>query len=336
VSRIGSWLVLSFRLHRWEVLASAAGTAVLAGLMLFLASQLRQLAAIEPGCPDPTAYVAGCEQFVERFSNLGDWGRRLLLVSWGAPFGMGLVLGVPLVSRELEHRTAGMAWSLSRSRTWWLAKRVFFLALVLIGLLGVVAVVSEMLAAAMLPTLTLDSDFAWHGRRGFLIVARGLVALGIGVVVGAVVGRLLPALLVAALASALVFVGLSLGMDRWNETEALATPFNIDETTGEPDRAGGLLLGLRLELPSGELVGEDVASQLGEDQMIDNDGAIYTRFDEATGQPDRSSLVGWLRDLVVPGRLYPLVRLRESAVAVGVAMVLMLLGAGVVRRRRPG
>ena len=36
-----------------------------------------------------------------------------------APILMGLFLGVPLVARELESRTAPLAWSLSRSRRRW-------------------------------------------------------------------------------------------------------------------------------------------------------------------------------------------------------------------------
>jgi hypothetical protein len=332
MSRIGSWLVLSFRLHRWEVLASAAGTAVLAALMLFLVSQLRQLAASVPGCPDPTAYVAGCEQFVERFSNLGDWGRQLLLVSWGAPFGMGLVLGVPLVSRELEHRTAGMAWALSRSRSWWLTHRVAFLAAVLVALLAVIAIASEVLAAAVLPTLQLDSDFTWYGRRGWLIVARGLASLGIGVVVGAMVGRLLPGMLAAAFASVLLFVGLSLGMDRWMETDAVLLPAmngNADSEVGERS------LGWRIELPSGEVVTYD--ELLVRSAFInvneDMDGRLYNSPD---GTLRRENFIGWSRELLVPGRLYQRIVMRESAVAGGVGLLLLLTAAAVVRWRRPG
>lgn len=332
MNRIGSWLVLYFRLHRWEVLASAAGTAVLAGLMLFLASQLRQLAASEPGCSNPTAYVAGCEQFVERFSNLGDWGRQLLYLSWGAPFGMGLVLGVPLVSRELEHRTAGLAWSLSRSRTWWLAKRVSFLALVLVALLAVLAVVSEVLAAAALPTLQLNSDFTWYGRRGWLIVARGLASLGIGVVVGAMVGRLLPSMLAAASASVLVFVGLSLGMDRWMEADAVLLPAMNANAGSE---VGERSLGWRIELPSGEVVSYD--DLLARSEFInvneDMDGRLYNSPD---GTLRRENFIGWSRELLVPGHLYQRIVMRESVVAGGVGLLLLLAAAGVVARLRPG
>ena len=67
MSRIGSWLVLSFRLQRWEVLASAAGAALLTAGMLWFAWQLRTLAVTEPGCADPTSYAPGCERFAQQF-----------------------------------------------------------------------------------------------------------------------------------------------------------------------------------------------------------------------------------------------------------------------------
>lgn len=332
MSRIGAWLALSFRMHRWEVLASAAGVAILAVAMLWFTTQLRTLAASQPGCPDPTAFVAGCEQFGQRFSDLADWGRQLLLLSWVAPFGMGVLLGVPLVAREVENRTAGMAWSLSRSRSIWLGRRVAFLALVLVALLAVVAIVSEILASALLPTLTLDSDFTWYGRRGYLIVTRGLLALAVGVLVGAVIGRLLPGILAAGFAVALVFTGLSLGMDRWLETDAILLPAMNGNAASE---VGELSLGWRIELPSGEILTPDELFSTAGFININEDmqGRAYNSPD---GRLRPENFIGWSRELLVPGRLYPQWMLRESAVAAGAGVLLLVAAAAVVGRRRPG
>jgi hypothetical protein len=183
--------------------------------------------------------------------------RSALSLSWGAPFVMGVVLGVPLVSRELEHRTAGMAWTLSRSRTIWLAGRVAFLGLVLIGLLVVVAVASEVLASALLPTASLDSDFTWYGRRGGLIVARGVASLGLSVLVGAALGRLGPGL--AAFASVLVFTALSVAMDRWVETDAvLLSALNGNAAQEVGDRS----LGTYVRLINGEVIPQGKCSRV--------------------------------------------------------------------------
>jgi hypothetical protein len=328
---LARWARLSFRLQRWEVLASIVGVTVLAGLMLWFAWQLRMLAAGEQGCADPAAYVPGCEAFVRRFQDLAGWAQGLLYLSWGAPFGMGLVLGVPIVARELEGRTAGMAWSLSRSRVRWLAGRLGFAAIVLVTLLAVVVLASGVLAAAIVPNLHLDRDFTWIGRRDGLIVARGVAALGIGVLVGAVVGRQLPGLLAAAFASVVVFSGVSFAMDRWNEALAVV----IDPYATSDGVAGGSLgLGGGVELPSGELV--SYAWIESDTQFQDETGAIYTRWDEDTSQPDPASFVGWDRVRIIPGRQYPLVLAREAAATLGLGVLVAGGAAIAVRRRRPG
>jgi hypothetical protein len=326
VSRIGSWLVLSFRLNRWEVLASAAGTALLTAAMLWFAWQMRTLAGTEAGCIDPTSYAAGCTQFAQRFYELSSRSEWLSYFSWAAPFGMGLVLGVPLVAREVEHRTAAVAWTLSRSRSWWLAKRAAFLVLVLVVLLVVVAIAAEVLAKAQMPNLHVDRDFSWYGRRGGLIVVRGLASLGVGVLLGAMLGRVLPALLVAAFASVLVFTAISLGMDRWMEGDAVAQAFDAD-------RAGGRQLGQRVLLPTGELIDYAEMQRRGLSYEAIIDARLFAK-PEDIGHPER--IIGFDRYLVVPGSLYPQIMLREAAMVGGTAVLLALAAAAVVRRRRPG
>ena len=326
MKRIGSWLVLSFRLNRWEVLASAAGVALLTGGMVWFAWQLRALAAAEPGCLDPSTYVAACEQAPQAFYELSNKAEWLSYLAWVAPFGMGLVLGVPLVSREIEQRTAGISWTLSRSRTAWLMRRVAFAAIVLVCLLLVLAIAGEVLGAAQMPTHHLDRDFAWYGRRGGLLIVRGLAALGIGVVLGAVLGRVLPALLVAAFASVLAFTAMSFGMDRWIETDAVVQATGSDQ--------GARYLGQRIELPSGEVIDYAELTRRGLSiEAIDEENRLFA---SATDVGDPEKMIGWDRIAVVPGRLYPQIVLRESAVVGGVALLLGLVGAAVVGRRRPG
>jgi hypothetical protein len=331
VTGLARWARLSFRLQRWEVLASIVGVAVLAGLMLWFAWQLRAIAATEPGCPDPLAYVPGCEALARRFQGLSDWAQGLLYLSWGAPFGMGLVLGVPIVAREVEGRTAAIAWTLSRTRARWLAGRVAFAAVVLVALLAALVPASGQLAAAIVPNLHLDRDFTWIGRRDWLIVARGIAALSFGVLAGMVVGRQLPGLLAAAFVSVLLFTGVSLAMDRWNESLAI-----IIDPYAPPDGAvdGSLGLGGGVELPSGELVSYSYVTS--EEQYQDETGAIYTRWDEATGLGDPDSFVGWDRIRIIPGRQYPLVMARDSAVTLGLGALVIGASVVAVHRRRPG
>ena len=326
MSRIGSWLILSFRLHRWEVLASAAGVAILAAAMLWFAWQLRTLAATDPSCLDPAGYAPGCTQLGQRFYELSSKAEWLSYLSWLAPFAMGLVLGVPLVSREVEHRTAAIAWTMSRSRTWWLVGRAAFLVVVMVVLLTVVAVVGEALASATMPAQHLDRDFTWYGRRGALIVVRGLASLAIGVLIGAWLGRVLPALLVAVFASVLIFSAISLGMDRWIEGDAVVQKFDAD-------RAGGRQLGERILLPKGELIDYGELQRRGLAYEVIQDDLLWAR-PEDIGHMDR--LIGYDRYLVVPGSRYPQIVLRESAVVGGAGFLLALAAILVVKRRRVG
>jgi hypothetical protein len=326
VSRIGSWLILSFRLNRWEVLASVAGVALLSAAMLFFTWQLRTLAAANPQCLDPMTYVASCELSPQAFYELSSKAEWLSYLAWVAPFGMGLLLGVPLVSREVEQKTAGVAWTLSRSRTTWLVRRAAFLILVLVVLLVVVAVMGEILAAAEMPTRHLDRDFAWYGRRGGLIVVRGLASFGIGVLVGTWLGRVMPALLVGIAATVLIFSGISLGMDRWLEGDAIVTAY------GSPDE-GGRYMGQRVLLPNGELIDYGELNRRGLSVEAIQDDLMYAK-PEDIGHPER--VIGRDRQLLVPGKLYSQVVVREAGVVGGAAALLALAATWLVRRRRPG
>ena len=328
MTAVGRWLNLSYRLQRWEVLAAVTGTILLLGVSLWWSRELHTLTDAYPRCRGLAVGAAECEPFYLQFQGIAKWGQLALHASWAAPFGMGLVLGVPLVSREIEHGTAAMAWTLSRSREQWLGTRVAFAVVLLIVLLAGIAAVSELLASALSPAQQLASDFTWYGQRGPLIVARGLAALALGAGVGAVIGRALPGLLLAGFASALLFTAISLGMDRWNGSEAVALPYGVET---EP---GVLQLGRQVVLSNGDVVGDAYLASL-ENILIDGDGSVYARFDPATGLPDRSSLVGRYRQLVLPGARYPEIIARESAVAVGSALLLLVGTIGIVRRRRP-
>lgn len=340
----GAWLRLSFRLQRWEVLASALGVMLLAAMMLWFAWQLNALAAGAPNCntlgevvlqvvPAPTA---ACDAFFQRFYETSSWADNLLRLSQGAPFVVGVLLGVPIVAGEVESRTAAIAWTLSRSRVRWLARRVAFTALVVVGLLAVVAVVSEVLAGAIgrlelgqvVPDAKMGSDFRWYGQRGGLIVVRGLAALGIGLTVGMLVGRVLPGLLVAAFASVLVFAAVSLGMDRLNRTDAILQAGSVDPT-------GALFFGQRVELATGEVVTWEEMQRREPTVII---GAVSGEhgalFASELDLDDPSKVLGWDRALVVPGRFYPTVVLRESAVLGGAILLIGGLATWSLGRRR--
>ena len=326
MSRLTTWLRLSFALHRWELLVVTAGSALLAAAMLWIAGQATMLADLDPSCFTGDAGGA-CQPLQAHFSELAALSRQLILGSFAAPFGIGLILGVPIVAREIDHDTASLGWTLSRSRARWLLPRVLFAALVVAGLLGMLAVASDVMAQAIQPGSQMAADFTWYGRRGGLLVMRGLLALGIGLAVGAILGRQLPALLVGIAASVLLFTGVSLGMDRWFEADAVVAPF------GDAMPAGALVLDQRLELPDGRVATWSELDPAGQRNIaIENDGMVYASIDE---NGIASDPIGRMVTFLVPGSRYPTFVLRESAVLAGGSLAIGVLSFVVVRRRRP-
>lgn len=317
---------LSIALQRWELALITAGSIGLAVVMVIVGNQAQAIAAAHPGCLDPNTFRAGCEAAMKEFDQVTDLGSKLLYFSYGAPFGMGLLLGVPLVAREIDHGTASIAWTLSRSRIRWLSWRLAFVAIAVAVLLALLGVTSERLAQALQPSLHLDADFTWYGRRGWLLIVRGLLALGIGLALGALIGRQLPALLVAILVSVAVFTAVSLGMDRWLESASVPTPFGVEVP-------GGMQLGERIALPDGRLVRfADLDPDQGYNIAIGPDGRVYASAD-ANGV--LSDPRGQVVDLIVPGSAYPTFVLRESALLGALALGSAAATAFVVRRRRP-
>lgn len=131
----------------------------------------------------------------------GDFERTfnvlLSIVGWFnvIPLVIGVFVGAPLVSRELERGTFRLAWTQSVTRTRWLAVKFAAVALI--------AVVFGVVMAAMLtwwrqPFDVISSPFATAGFdvEGLMPGVYALFALALGVAAGVVVRRVLPAMAV--------------------------------------------------------------------------------------------------------------------------------------------
>jgi hypothetical protein len=321
------WARVSFRIQRWEVLAAAAGALLAVGGLLWLAWQLSSLAAAAPDC-DFAMLGPGCEAISGPFLDLARLTNRAMAAAGLVPLGIGLILGVPIVAREVEQGTASIAWSLGRSRGSWLLRRLGFAAVVAIGLLVVVAIAAELLAAAALPAGSPSADFSWYGQRGELLLVRGLAALGIGLVLGAIIGRALAALLVAGLVALLAFGAFSIVMDRWLEAEAEIVTMHASVQWP----SGYRYLDTRTLTPDGELLSwEEMQARGLRVQLIDEAGEQFAS--EADMRAGNS--LGLDVQLLIPGERYREIVLRESAILGAVTFVLVVGAAAVVARRRP-
>jgi hypothetical protein len=336
-----AWARLSYRQQRWELLLVALGVAGVVAGMVWFATTLGAMRAAFPDCltgvggSNVSVSVgpeAACQAVLNDYYGAEDFASTLLNLAWAAPFGMGVILGAPLVAREIDGGTAQLAWSLSLSRVGWLLRRIAFIAIFGLVLLALLAVTSEVLAAAILPDRTLGEDFVWFGRRGLPVVARGVGAIMIGVLVGAFIGRVLPAVLASAVIIGLVFTGLSLGHDQWNRAEAILQPMYA--SAGDPMQFDMAALDIQfgIEMANGTFMTYPEAFDSGlTPNFTDERGRVYaSEADLRSGD-----FIGHDARLTIPGGRYPELVVRDSIIAVLVGLAALSVTAMVVTRRRP-
>ena len=308
---------LAWRLQRFEIAVLIGLCLLLAVVSVFVAWQLEATTADMLACyqtaPDPTFPNWPCRWSV-------DWGNALLApgpfmiaASSVAPFAIGLFLGAPLVAREIEKRTAPIAWSLSLSRRRWLAGRVVPLVIVIGVALLILGQASDALQAVQYPN---GRGFADYGSRGPLIAARGLAVFAIGVVVGLKVGRVLPAILVTGL----VTVGLLGGVEFWRSqlmrSEAVWIPAE--------DELGQINM-----IYDSAFVDDATGERLSFDEVANRFPDLFGRM--GSGLPPGMSQVY----LATPPAAYPRFVARESGVLIGVAIVAGATATLLVTSRRP-
>jgi ABC-type transport system involved in multi-copper enzyme maturation permease subunit len=328
---LGAWLRISYRQQRWELIFVVAGIGLATVAMLWAAGQVEATRSLREDCLSTATIQEACNGRVSRAWDAFNRGQSLLGVTFLMPFAVALILGTPLVAREIEGGTAPLAWSLSRSRVSWLLRRVAFVALVVVILLGGLAIASDRLAAAMYPERNLAQDFDWYGQRGWLIVARGLGVLGLCVLSGAMLGRVLPAILAAAiLAGASAFAIGSLN-HAWLKSEAVV--MRMDPQSGLDDQ-GALFVNGGLQLVDGtaltwdEIYYQGIIADISDEE---GSGAHYaSEADLRAGKP-----MGYDAAWVIPGRRYPEIVARESAEVGGAGLLALAVTALVVTRRRP-
>jgi hypothetical protein len=308
-------LRLAWRLQHWEFAFVVIGGLGLAAMAFWQAFDMRSMLT---GCGTPSAAPA-C-QFVYPFQNTN--GNAVLLTQMViglAPFVAGLLLGVPIVAREIEHRTALLAWPLAGSRLRWLVLRSAPALIIGLVVMVVLAVAADQMAQAYLPKS--DLGFLNHDSRSVPLVMRAVVVLPLGVALGALIGRVLPALVMGIALCVGLSVGLGLALDHWLPSQVLT----------EHEAPGGLtnpvVTDVRYRMPSGEII----SAQEGETIV----SAAYDAAAEAgEPEPDPATLPQEVYTGISAARHGEVV-LRESLALGALAIGLFGLAAFVVRRRRP-
>jgi hypothetical protein len=306
-----NWLRLAWRLQPVVLAFCAVGCLGLASVAMWLATDMRSIIA---DCGTASATQA-CDVI---YAFQSTHGPAVSMVQAGmglAQYGVPLVLGVALITPEIEHRTAMISWPMAGSRVRWLRWRALPVLLIGASLIGVMAVAAELLARSYLPHS--DIGFANHGLRGVSMLARAGLVFVAAVATGAVIGRLLLALLVGVTLSVGLASGLDAALPHWVASAELAPSDSV--------LAGAFPLntGFEYRAPDGGPISDaEVEAMLQ---------AAYEEF----GDEANPALLPQDVFFGVAAWRYPEVLIRESAVLGAATLVAGTLGVITLQRRRP-
>jgi hypothetical protein len=302
---------LTYRINRFEIRAIVLATLLSVGVSALVVAWLAQSGYTtcrgdEFGNVDPRCL---------NMSTLGEWVLRIdrlsLTLVTVFPFVAGLLLGTPLVARELDRGTARLAWSLGPSRLRWYVQRIAPV-LVVLGIAAMaIGIVADRLLAAMVTDTDLANSFEGFHGRGVLIATSALLVGSTAVAVGAVFGKPMQTLLLSLVLSGVLLAAVS-EIDR----KVLMPGETVVDASGSySDR--NLYLDYRFQLPDGSLATWE--------ELV----AANPSFNE-TGPPYPNVA------LIIPGERYRSVEAREAIVELGIAALMLVAGGVVVMRRRPG
>ena len=263
-------------------------------------------ASLDPAC------IALQHDIAEYQSLSGNWGQSITVFATLLPPIAGVILGIAAVAKELDQRTAVLAWSVHPSRRRWLLQRVIPLLIVVVALgLGSVQLTTSMYRLEHPGSELLGQEsFESISYLGFAPMAAGVSAFGVTIVIGAMLGRLLPALLAAAAFVLFANLLIQQGNDRLMSDESLVAE----------------------------------AQQMGPGRQVDSllrtpDGQIISWNDAfpAYADPETGELLPGVVEMVryVPLEILPQVAARHVVFHLLLGLVALTLAFAVVERRSP-
>jgi hypothetical protein len=238
---------LTYKQHRFETIALIVVCLGLAAAALIEAYRLNSMNVpmscfnswtggfVDPSGPPMDAATAHCNSLVKSWMSLNgstDMNLVQMLLIF-APLLGGIVLGAPLVAREIEQGTAPLSWALSGSRRRWLLGKVLAGVLLLVPLMLAVGITADVLTAATHPGLDTHAAFEGFAGRGVIVVFWALAAFAGTFALGTLMGRTLPALIVALLVCFFVRVTWDAGMSHF-----ILAPFARQEISSDQNYNG--------------------------------------------------------------------------------------------------
>jgi ABC-type transport system involved in multi-copper enzyme maturation permease subunit len=204
-------IILTFKQHRFETVAVTIVSVGLTVAALIEAYRLNSLNVplscllsyhgdfVDPSQGPITAAQAHCNELAKSFfdtkQSLDMNLVQLLLLL--VPLLAGIVVGAPLVAREIEQGTAPLSWGLSGSRRRWLLGKVLAGVLLLAPLMLAVGLAANVLEGALSPGLNPYASFSNYLGRGVIDVFWALAAFAGTFALGTLLGRTMPAVVVA-------------------------------------------------------------------------------------------------------------------------------------------
>jgi len=297
-----AWTRLALKLQRFELALLTIVLLIMAMAMAIVAEQLRSIGAANPECFGAALGGTHCPKVQDAFRVPDQFAEMLLRLTLVIPL-VGVVLGAPIVAREIEAGTAQFAWGFAESRIRWALSRLAPVAVVLCLLLAIVGWAAEGLVQAR--SAGQEVGFTEADVRGLAVPLRGLLSYAAALLCGALLGRVLPALLLAIPLYAGALLVVALLLSPWRTSEAIVRPMGLGEV-----RPGALVIEPVAILPDGSVIPEDRADGLPEGTFQDG-----LRFLPAT------TAATWI--------------VRESGAILLMTMLLGIVGLESTRRRRP-
>jgi hypothetical protein len=302
--------LLTFRIQRFE------STVVIGAAVLSVVVSAIVIALYNAGgygrcmTDDALASTSFCQASIGVFLN--RIARISLSIVPVFPVVAGLLVGGPIVAKELETGTARLAWSLAPSRLQWFGQRV--LPLLAVALLAGLAIgfTADALTHLLSPSINLDATFAGFRARGLLVAVEALLVASIALALGAILGRTVPTIVLSLV---LVFA-IGIAVDKV-ERELLTNEAVIGDGFSFND--ANLAIDNRLRMPDGTIV---TWEQLN---------TLYPQY--ANGWDETSGITNVT--LYIPGERYHDIERRESAALAGIALLFVGMAAVAVVRRRP-
>jgi hypothetical protein len=189
---------VSWRQHRSEALGCLAVLVGLAAYAIVVGSSMRSAFGQDLAACLARSQGAGCPGLVSAFD--GQFGSEVNVAFWSValivPGLIGVLVGAPLIARELEYGTWRLAWSQTVPRARWLTIK---LALVTGGLVILGAAMTAVIMWYRAPMDRLIGHFQHNAYdyEGLVPTAYILCAFGFAVLAGLLIRRSIPAMIAA-------------------------------------------------------------------------------------------------------------------------------------------